>query len=56
MIRSRRIILMRGDGVSQQEVAMNMAVNRRVAVYRRKGFRSGGVDEIREDLRSGRKR
>lgn len=47
---------MRGDGVSQQEIAMNMSVDRRVAVYWRKRFRSGGVDEIREALRSGRKR
>jgi len=49
------MILLRADGVRQQDVATQLAVNRPVVVHWEKRFRNGGVDGLQEARRSGRK-
>lgn len=55
MVKRCRIILLRADGVRQQDVAAQLAVNRPVVVHWEKRFRHGGVAGLEEARRSGRK-
>jgi transposase len=49
-----RIILLRGEGLSQEEVARRVGVNRPVVVHWEKRFREGGIEGLKEARRSGR--
>jgi transposase len=49
-----RIILLRGEGISQEDVAQRIGVNRPVVVLWEKRFRNGGLDGLKEARRSGR--
>ena len=49
-----RIILMRANGVSQEEVARTVGVNRPVVVHWEKRFRAGGLEGLNESRRTGR--
>ena len=55
MVKRCRMILLRADGVRQEDVATQLAVNRPVVVHWEKRFRNGGVDGLQEARRSGRK-
>lgn len=54
-VRRARIILLRSQGLSQEEVSRHVGVNRPVVVHWEKRFRQGGMDGLREARRSGRK-
>jgi transposase len=54
-VQRSRIILLRGDGLSQDEVARRVGVNRPVVVHWEKRFRQGGIEGLNEAPRSGRK-
>jgi transposase len=49
-----RIILLRGEGLRQEEVAQRVGVNRPVVVHWEKRFREGGIEGLKEARRSGR--
>ena len=51
MVKRCRMILLRADGVRQQDVATQLAVNRPVVVHWEKRFRNGGgaMDSRRPD-------
>ena len=49
-----RIILLRSEGLSQEEVAQRIGVNRPVVVHWEKRFRNGGLEGLKEARRSGR--
>jgi transposase len=49
-----RIILLRGEGLCQEEVARRVGVNRPVVVHWEKRFRQGGIEGLKEARRSGR--
>lgn len=49
-----RIILLRADGLSQQQVAEGVGINRPVVVHWEKRFREGGMEGLNEARRSGR--
>jgi len=55
MVRRARIILLRSDGLSQQQVAEKIEVNRPVVSKWEGRFRKGGVEGLNEAKRSGRK-
>lgn len=50
-----RIILLRSEGLSQDEVARQVGVNRPVIVHWEKRFRRGGLEGLKEAPRSGRR-
>lgn len=53
-VQRSRIILLRGEGFSQAEVARTVDVNRPVVVHWEKRFIKGGVEGLNEARRSGR--
>ena len=55
MVRRWRIILLRSQGMSQQQVADEVGVNRPVVVHWEKRFREHGMEGLNELRRSGRK-
>jgi transposase len=54
-VRRARIVLLRGDGLSQQTVAQQAGVNRHVVAHWEKRFMQGGIAGLRDARRSGRK-
>jgi transposase len=55
MARRWRIILLRSQGISQEQVALTVGVNRPVVVHWEKRFRDQGMVGLDEGRRSGRK-
>lgn len=55
MARRCKIILLRSEGVSQQETASRAGVRRTVVSHWEKRFKSGGIEGLSEARRSGRK-
>jgi transposase len=50
-----RIVLLRSEGLSQDEVARRVGVNRPVVVHWERRFRAGGIEGLNEAPRSGRR-
>ena len=55
MVRRWRIILLRSQGISQAQVAVEVGVNRPVVVHWEKRFQDKGMGGLEESRRSGRK-
>ena len=55
MVRRWRIIQLRSQGISQQQVAGEVGVNRPVVVHWEKRFCQSGMEGLEEKRRSGRK-
>lgn len=55
LVRRAHIILERADGLSQEQIAWRLGINRPVVVLWEKRFRQAGLEGLNEARRSGRK-